>query len=289
MKDVLYFYLEPYVYIKEGENGLILVNLLADKIFTFKDPRSIEIAHDLMSSGRRTAIIIEEDRQSLLIKKSLENFMGDIITSKAQPFLFDSEINILSGIDAYQKTIPYSRYNIGNYISNCIILSNMADQDCLNYIRYIFGLDIIPENLISGTSNLLNKSELDKYIQEVININPNIQLNLCGVNLHLLDYILCIYPNVSVNPIVSVHTLESNPDLLNYIRGKQLRYTLLIDLSYDKYDTFKNDKQCTMYAKITNIQEFDIANNLLKSDCSILFCPVLTYENQLFIKSLSIY
>ncbi len=113
MKDVLYFYLEPYVYIKEGENGLILVNLLADKIFTFKDPRSIEIAHDLMSSGRRTAIIIEEDRQSLLIKKSLENFIGDIITSKAQPFLFDSEINILSGIDAYQKTIPYSRYNIG--------------------------------------------------------------------------------------------------------------------------------------------------------------------------------
>ena len=45
-----YFYLEPYVYIASGKNGILLINMLDDNTLIFNDSRSVDIMQRLLSS-----------------------------------------------------------------------------------------------------------------------------------------------------------------------------------------------------------------------------------------------
>lgn len=108
MERSLYFYLEPYVYLKNSKKGLLLINLLDDKAFTFEDSKSIKIGKQLLSSHKRTIQITKDDTQIPIIDSAIRYFMGDTLTAISQPLQFDSEINNVFGKDAYRKSIIYS-------------------------------------------------------------------------------------------------------------------------------------------------------------------------------------
>ena len=286
MKKSLYFYIEPYVYIRGCESGIILINLLDDKAFTFKDIQSIKIGLSLLSSPKRTVKIAEEDLQTPIIIVTNKNFMGDIVSASSQPLQFYSEINEVSGIEAYRKSVIYSKYNIGRFISNCTIFVDMANQDCRDYIKCITGVESIPDNSICRVLSKMDKNDIDLYINKLVDINPNMTLNICGINCHLLDYISEKYPAVTINPILSLRTLKSSPELCDFIRQNKTKYTLLLDLPCDKSDIFIKDMIHSIYVKITNEEDIYDANNLSEIGCQIKSCPVLTSDNIDFIKSL---
>lgn len=286
MEYSLYFYLEPYVYLKSSKKGLLIVNLLDDKAFIFEDPKSVTIGHLLQSSSKRTILITEDDKQVPVIVCAIKNFMGDVVPAILHPLQFDSEINNISGNEAYMKSVIYSNYSIGRYISNCTIFADMTNQDSYDYIEFITGIEKIFTKVDYNVSSNMNETDIDLYIQELVAINPDITLNICGVNIMLFDYILNRYPNVLINPVVSLRTLQLCPDILNWIKQKQLRYTLLLDLSYDDYDWDINDGLCSVCVKIANDRDLHVANKLLERGCQVKFRPVLTSKNGDFIKSL---
>ena len=72
-----YFYLEPYVYIASGKNGILLINMLDDNTLIFNDSRSVDIMQRLLSSPKRTVHISEQDKTIPLISDTLKYFMGD--------------------------------------------------------------------------------------------------------------------------------------------------------------------------------------------------------------------
>lgn len=286
MEESLYFYLEPYVYVKKGEKELLIVNLLDDKAIIFKDSASIKIGNLLLSSQYRTIKITENDKNIPIVINAIKNYMGDIVSAMAQPLQFDSEINNLSGIEAYRKATVYSKYNIGGFISNCTMFVDMKNQDSYDYIKCTTGIESTPENAIYNASFKMNEEDIDYYIQELIKINPNIILNICGVNQHLFDYISSNYPSTILNPVISLRTLQLYPDILNRIKKKKLRYTLLLDLSHDNYNCYINDELCSIYVKVTNDKDLYNAYNLSETGCQVKLCPILTSKNKDFIKSL---
>lgn len=286
MERSLYFYLEPYVYLKNSKKGLLLINLLDDKAFTFEDSKSIKIGKQLLSSHKRTIQITKDDTQIPIIDSAIRYFMGDTLTAISQPLQFDSEINNVFGKDAYRKSIIYSNYNIGRYLTNCTIFADMANQDCYDYIKLITGIEESYNKGYCDIPSNMNENDIDAYIQELVAINPDIILNICGLNSALLDYILSHFPNVSINPIVSLRALQLNPNMRNLIKEKQLRYTLLLDLSHDNYAWDVNDKLCSVSVKIENNRNLHIANKLIEQGHQINICPVLNSTNSDFIKSL---
>lgn len=286
MEDSLYFYLEPYVYLKNSNNGLLLVNLLDDKAFIFEDLKSITIGKQLQSSPQKTIQITENDTQIPIIVYAIKNFMGDIVSASTQPLQFYSEINHVSGFDAYMKSIIYSKYDIGRYISNCTIFADMANQDSYDYIKFITGIEQKNKKFDCEFSSNMSAKDLDLYIQQLVAINPDITLNICGINLTLFHHIFSKYQNAPINLIVSLRTLRLYPDILNQIRQKQIRYTLLLDISHDNYDWYINDNLCSINAKVENDTDLDVADKLLEQGHKIKPCPVLTLNNNDFIKSL---
>lgn len=223
MKESLYFFLEPYVYLKADNRGLLLVNLLDDKAFTFEDSKSINIGQALLSSHKKTIRITSNDMQIPIIANAIDNFMGDIVSAKSHPLQFDSEINNLSGIEAYRKSVLYSKYNIGRFISNCTVFADMTDQDCHDYIEYTTGIQST-DNAFLGASSKMNEKDIDCYINGLVSINPNITLNVCGMDFRLFDYISNKFPTAIINPVVSFRTLELYPDKFNYLTERGLRY-----------------------------------------------------------------
>ena len=286
MENLLYFYLEPYVYLKNSKYGLLLVNLLDDKAFTFEDSESIKIGQLLQDSPKRTVQITADDKQTPAIVCAINNFMGDIVSTISQPLQFDSEINNITGHEAYVRSVGYSKYNIGRYISSCTIFIDMTNRDCSDYIKFTTGVEDSYNKVSCDVLSKMNVDDIDKYIKELVAINPDIKLKICGINIALFDYILSKYPNVSINPLVSLRTLQLCPEIFNRIKQKQLRYTLLLDLSHDSYDWYINDKLCSISVKIDNDSDLEVANKLLEQGHQINFCPILTSTNSDFIKSL---
>lgn len=286
MEDSLYFYLEPYVYLKGGKKGLLLVNLLDDKAFVFEDTKSVEIGLLLLYSPKRTVRITEGDRRIPIIVTAINNFMGDVLPAMSQPLQFDSEINNISGNEAYMRSVIYSKYDIGRYISSCTVFADMANQDSYDYFEFITGVEDSYKKVNCDVSSNMTEDDIDVYVQELIAINPYITFNVCGINIALLDYILSKYPNVSINPVVALRTLQLCPDILDLIKQKQIRYTLLLDLSHDNCGCVINDNLCSVCVKIVNDRDLNVANELLEQGCRIKFCPVLNSINMDFMKSL---
>lgn len=286
MENSLYFYLEPYVYLKNGTKGLLLVNLLDDKAFIFEDAKSIRIGQLLQYSPKRTIQITEDNKQIPVIACAIKNFMGDIIPTISQPLQFDSEINNISGKEGYMKSVIYSKYNIGKYISNCTIFADMTNQDCYDYINFITGIEEGYKKFSYDGQSKMNENDMDLYIKELVAINPNVTLNICGINITLLDYVLNKHPNVTINPVVSLQTIQLYPNILNRIKQKRLRYTLLLNLSHDNYDWNINDNLCSFGVKIANDSDLYVTNKLLDLGLPIKIFPVLTTTNCDFIKSL---
>lgn len=286
MKESLYFFLEPYVYLKSSPRGVLLVNLLDDTTLLFEDKASIRIGSFLQSSVKNTIKIKEDDKNIPIIERAITNFMGDIVFANLQPLQFNSEFEHVSGRNAYLKSIIYSKNNIGEYISDCTLFINPGSQDCQDYIRFMTGIDSVDIKQYHNFSFVINEKDIDTYIKELITINPDITFKICGFDIKLLDYILKKYKNILINPIISLRTIRLYPDILSKIKENNLKYTLLLDLFHDNFNYEIFDDLCAVNVKIINDKDMNVALNLLEKGYKIKICPVLNSQNIDFIKSL---
>ncbi len=286
MNPLLYFYLEPYVYISSGKNGVLLVNLLDDKAFIFSDFRAVEIINQIQSSDRRLAQINEDEKSLPLIKTLIENFMGEITSSFDIPLQFDSELNNISGTKAYERSIIYSRCNIGSFISECTIFMDMSHFDCTELISYETGITSIFEGFKSKYSIPINNSELCTYVQNLIDINPKIKINLCGFNIGVVDIIIDKFPKTNFNLVVSSKTIECNPHIKSLLDRKTVGYTVLLDLSKDEIIKYAEDANCPLKAKVTNEYELNTFIAQAEDRSNVTIVPMLCSYNYSFIKEM---
>lgn len=281
-----YFYLEPYVYIASGKNGILLINMLDDNTLIFNDSRSVDIMQRLLSSPKRTVHISEQDKTIPLISDTLKYFMGDLISSNIQPLQFESEINNISGIDAYHKSIIYSKYNIGSFISNCTLLVDMNKSDCSEYIAIQSGLSSCAESFQKRYPYAMNKSTIKTYIQGLVSINPNIVVNICGLDIDFLNDIIESFNARNLNIIISATTFNASPEILNTLINTNLSFSVLLNLPIDQINLPSNRNHISILTKITDKNDLEVYLNLLDSDYKVKFFPHLTSENLDFIKSL---
>lgn len=135
MDKKLFFFLEPYVYIKVGEDGVLLVNLLDDRSLAFYNRKSVDTAIRLLSSARKTVEIQECDTELPIVTSAIKNYMGGILHSTSQPMQFALEINCISGSQAYRKSAINSRLDIGRHLAECTIFADASHPDCHAYIE----------------------------------------------------------------------------------------------------------------------------------------------------------
>ena len=286
MDAAIYFYLEPYVYLSSGENGVILVNLLDDKTFVFHDSKSIDIATDLMSSPKGTVCISKQDADCPLISTAIRNYMGDLISSINQPLQFASEVNHKHGVEAYLKSIIYSKYNVGANIINSTIFTSLNHIDTIQYINSTTGTNSSIDTFCNECEKTMEASEVCAYAKQLIDLNPNMQIRICGVSLDVLDLLIDTVPIKSLNVVLSHSTINDNPQLYNYILNNGIYYTILLDLSSEIYELPAKKEQYSIMATVSNVDELTSYFKLIETGYSAQLCLVLNPDNIDFIKSM---
>lgn len=230
MEKSLYFFLEPYVYIRTGDNGVLLVNLIDDNAFAFDDKRSLEIAESLLLSKRRTAEITEQDAVQHLVVCARKNYIGDTVYSELQPFQFYSEINVVSWIDAYKKAIVYSKNDICSHITDCTIFLNPCHPDCNYCISLKTGTNTVTMESFCEESAVMSNSSIYEYTDIFCRLNPNIKFFFCGVDPNNLKYIVDNIPRDNYALLLTDETLLESLEIIERIN---IDYILMSDLSDD--------------------------------------------------------
>lgn len=285
MDKKLFFFLEPYVYAKAGEDGVLLVNLLDDRSLAFYDCKSVETASRLLSSARKTVEIQECDTELPIVTFAMENYMGGILHSTSQPLQFASEINCISGSQAYRKSAINSRHDIGRHLAECTIFADASHPDCHAYIEYIAGNTDAPGNNLGNLSGSMDDNDISSCIQEIASLNPDAVINLCGIAPCSLKKVLDRFPNIAVRHVVSSATLRTLPAESGCLSGRKPGYILLTDMGRDSIlERMPDDADC-VYAKITNEEELCSASEMSDTGIRMRIFPVLSSGNVEFIKS----
>lgn len=285
MKDSLYFYLEPYVYMQKGRNGILLVNFLDDLAFIFNDARSLEIAESLLSSDRRTAEITENDINQPLVVCARKNYLGDIVYSKLQPLQFYSEIDTISERKAYRKTVTYSKNNICSHISDCTVFLNSDHQDCNRYVSLKTGMNTATVKHFCEKPSRMPYKNIHEHTKYLCKLNPEIRFLFCGVDLDNLNYIIDNIPTDKYNFFFSSKTLKSVPQIQKLIEMYSINYTLMLNLSEGIVSACDLQSPNEIWASIQNEKELSVYYKLRQSSEKIKPFLIFNSQNTDFIKS----
>ncbi len=285
MENSLYFYLEPYVYMRKGGNGILLVNFLDDSTFTFNDVRSTEIADSLLSTNRRTTVITEEDIYQPLVVCARKNYLGDIVLSKSQPLQFYSEINIVSEKNAYRKSVMYSKHDICSHINKCTIFLNSNHQDCNHYMSVKKGINTATIKSFCKESVEISSKELHYYTDYLYRLNANIRFFFCGIDSSNFFYIVKNIPITNCNFIFSAKTINTAPELQRIIKKYNVDYILILDLSNDDISICDLQAPKEIWAYIQNEEATALYYKLRQDRYNIKPFLNLNFYNTDFIKS----
>ena len=285
MTDQLYFFLEPYVYYSIGPDRMILVNLLDDKLLYFTDTKSIKIIESIHVSNNRVALIEKSDFKTPVVSQSIQNFMGDVVKTNNLPLQFDSEINNLSGKDAYRKSIKFTRYGIGSFISECYIITDLKRLSSVKLLQLLSGIDNIPkQNFIK---EVMSPLIIEKVINEISHVNPSIRFFITDPNEENLKSLL-LHNKRSENiiPIYSFETLHESPSLYQYLIENNISFKLIIT-SFIPFEELEfNKTNVTLMLGIKDKKEVEYYCDLKENDYNVELYPILTNDNVSFILSL---
>lgn len=284
-----FFYTEPFTYMKVGARGVLIINLLDDKAFLFKDELSVRIANDITGSPLRTVPINEDEMDAPLVKASINNFLGDIVYADSQPLQYYSEINEISGRKAIERVLTYTQLNLGSYISECTVFTDMTHPDVSEYITYLTGIWKTTSEQFCSEEISFNSNILYEHIRQLIQINPAMEITICGINKELIIELQERFPTIGFKYVLSYKTALADPSLINMIVRKKLRHSILIDSTSGASDgeLFKNDC-CELCVKVSGQDEIEMLDSFIQKGYRTRFCPVLSTENVDFIKSLII-
>lgn len=280
-----YFYLEPYTYMNVKENGVLLINLIDDNAYIFNDEESLKIARDLLLSAHNTIPLKNYSTNIPLVEKAINYFLGGIVSSNFQPIQFQNGINIIKGKEAYLKSINYTKNNLGAMIRECTLFVDMSSRDVSECISYIKGIDNEPlmAHRKESLHNLLDRT--CEQISILLQINPDIKINVCGVNLSLIKMLNKRFPILKINYIFTLETAKVEEEISEYILKNNQKYTILIDDSLKNIEDSSILRNGTLWVKISNETDFYFFESLLKLRYNALFFPVLSSGNYDFIKS----
>lgn len=284
MKKSLYFYLEPYVYIKVGDNGVLLVNLVDDNAFVFSDTRSLQIAESLLSSKRRTIQITEEDTAQPLVTCAKMNYLGDTMYSESHPFQFYSEINVVSRRDAYKKTVLYSKNDICSHITDCTIFLTPSHSDCNYCISLRAGINTVTMRSFCKDFAGMSNKNLYEYTNILLRLNPNVKFFFCGIDSNSLKYIVDNIPRNNYNLILTDETLVESLEIRERIRKYNVDYILMSNLSGDSILTNDLHEPKEIWTGIQDEQTLD-RYYALRQEYKIKPFLIMNSHNVEFIKS----
>ncbi|MDE6792757.1 MAG: hypothetical protein K2J48_06725 [Muribaculaceae bacterium] len=285
MEAQLYFYLEPYVYYFISSNGLILINLLDDKLLYFTDTASINVVNAIQKSSKRVALIGKSDLKTPVVSQTILHFMGDIVETDLIPLQFDSEINNLSDKEAYRKSIKFTRHGIGTLISECFVISDLNDLTSSKLLTLLSGIDGWNGN--SLIDKVMTPARIKEVIDEIYDVNPDIHFFVTNPNEETLKSLIQS-TNLSENiiPIYSSEDFLTNPQLYQYIGKSNMCFKLIIP-SLFSLDEFRIDKSKNVFMlAITDKKDMEYYETLIEKGYNVEVYPVLTKNNYSFILSL---
>lgn len=286
MDTKLYFYLEPYVYVIRGANGALLVNLIDDFSFICTDELSLSIIDMLLASPTRTTIITNKEHRSHLVNDAIHHFMGNLINAHEAPFQPYTEINVVSGKDAYYKSVMYSRYNISSFISEGTFFLNTNSNDSTEFISCITGDDTTTPEILNNPLKTFSPIEVKESICNLQQLNTNIKLNFCGLSMEYLKLFQNIPNNQHFTYYFSQSTLSNNPDMQEFLEKKHVNFCLIVDSCDNLLQISRNYKPSSIWLKISTASELEIAYSLCNNITNLQLFPILTSDNTSFIRSL---
>ncbi|MBD5308825.1 MAG: hypothetical protein HDS10_00115 [Bacteroides sp.] len=285
MKQSLYYYLEPYVYFSVAKNGVLLVNLLDDQLLFFNDLDSIKIVRGIISSNLRVVEINYDDLKTPLIRSTIKSFMGDIIESDSIPLQFDSEINNISGIEAYRKSIKFTRYGIGSLISDCYIITDLKNTSSHRLIQLLSGIEIPQES--QHSSVVITEIGLKEIITKISASSPYVRFFISELKQEVFKHLLeNSHNSENIIPVYSFETLQEDTGLCRVLVDNNLRSKIIIHTSNSLEDLRINKGITTIMLGIQSVEDVKKYNSLIENGYFVEAHPVLTNNNIPFIKSL---
>lgn len=281
----MFFYFEPYVYVHIGVNGVLLVNLLDDKSFLFTDKFSYEIANQIQASKMKSVALCKEDLHNEIITCSIENYLGDVIASEVQPVQFPSELNVLSRVSAYKKTISYTKYNIYKNIKKCVVFAHQNTYDIQNFLSLKKGCESSDLLLGDNCSWEMDVKNLMKYMDALFHINSEMRLFLCGALIDFIDSIPVDYQS-KICCIFSLKTLLEFKELWDYLENTNLHYIIMLgDEEYGLNRIYECHSE-SIWIKISGEKSLSLYIELKNQSINIKPFLVLNSENIGFMESM---
>lgn len=283
--EKMFFYFEPYVYVHTGVNGVLLVNLLDDKSFLFSDKFSYEIASQIQVSKMKSVALCKEELHNEIIKCSIENYLGDVIVSEVQPVQFSSELNVLSGEDAYKKTIKYTKYNIYKNIKQCVVFAHQNLYDVQYFLSLKKGCGSSDLFFPDNYSWEIDHKNLMRYMDTLFHLNSEMRLFLCGA---LFDFIvgMPVEYQSRISYIFTLKTLFENKELWDSLENTNLHYIIMLD--DERYD-LNRIYEChseSVWIKISGEESLSLYKELKKQGTNIKPFLVLNSDNVSFMESM---
>lgn len=283
----MFFYLEPYTYLKVGKNGVLLVNLLDNKTIVFSDTLSRELAYKIQISQHKTILLGENERQSHFVQCSLKFFMGGLVETDTQPLQFYSQINVLSGIKAYKTAIAYSKNDMAHNIRQCtFFLANSVDN--YEYFALKSGIDSLTMNTVYTNSDVVQNENVFDRLEFLYGLNPNVQVFFCGANAELLIETINERKLNNIHFVYSYKTLWKNKDVYDFLVENNVAYTLMLDSKANLENTNLKTASSIWYKVDTEkaMQDFVALSKIEENVTPYL---VMNSQNKEFIKSVAVF
>lgn len=209
-----WFYIEPYVFVSIGINGVLYYNTLDDSFLQFTEPEVIDLTHRLLEPDALQVIEISAELISIdpiksYIKGLRERFMGDfvdIVHVNKKPIQLVPRCKIVHDFEKYRKDQILSPVVPMVYLSKINIFVNYttcADgQFVMNNYQFhnpLFGRDTVSLTLL----------DIKSVVCQVIDSGLN-EVNVILGNLSDVGNVSnIIYYLNQVNVTVSYYILES--------------------------------------------------------------------------------
>jgi len=236
MKNLKYFYIEPYVYINYVKHKAILYNTLSHKYFIFDNPDVINFIKDLKLNNYVYEVnddTINKTELTHFIKTMLDNYFGDFVkhVPGIKPFVFSPHIVIKEKYDEqdfiYEK-ITDQVYEVtlflnGNCEFNC--------QHCGTAYRQI-------NTCTKNESNIFDYNIFLKLLQQLNGFRQFSYINILGGNLtkfNLLQNYVSLLEKLNAKKIIYFNAIQCI-EYIEILNSMNYKNTIIIIQFYDLHN-----------------------------------------------------
>lgn len=236
-----WLYLEPYVFVFEGRQGVIIYNTLSASVVSVDSDVVLPFVYDLNLADNGYCIEVseeevQEESMASFIKELREEFSGDLVPVKEagkKPFILKPVMNLVYDPDKFEKNLGKSLdENLLHYLHEVTLyLDSECKNDCLYcqqcYKQFAFCTKREHEN-----KTILPVDDYVKLI-EVLKL-----IGLRTINLIVNDFskyslfwrIIDLLSNLEFSINVFTHCLNINDEVLAWgVKQKTIHIVLLAD------------------------------------------------------------